>query len=811
MNSVVRHLLNKWNDMNRKRDMIWLAELRLQDESKKLKDQRKEFLIEAVAFWRFFYENSRGMTTIDRREFLNQVDPGKNYLLELVLIVEILPVSVWRKVLWRYNIDFKSMESFLRRISHEESLLIVDNYKDLFADGAIPRVFSRVTDRIKIQFKKITVKSLLTEEEDRNLRYSHRSTWAESLGDLDFGFAAYQKDDLVNGVYDDEKTTWINKLDFFRKKNRKGFVVNWEDGRYAWLYKTARSNFVMNSGADVQLKDNICPGFWWTMLVCHFNFWITSPICFMIIAMTAMFSGGLFAIGSFLGLESFGVIATILVYAFSVITPGWCFAAICKLAYLKIRQPVGNFFRLSGSFIIKGWQWLEDHDINLRLPLSDKSREGIKGFASSCWSFTKQIFKDVVKPVGFILLVAVCVFCVTVFVGWVIFEACDKFLFPAFGMGYTVFTLLIAVYYAFIRNKYDIQWKNDWKDVILIPIWLFVASVIGMVSYKYGMGMLGCGKGLVQMFWNSSLVFKAFLFFYIVMPVVTVFFIDRMDQGGKPENNVMDKMFILIEKYWKIGTIIITILLGITASHYDPIGFLYIFAGVLVSGILYFFVTYGYDSRVQRMEVANKGIACYRDKECFREGFAIRGFAENKWLLQMNSIDSQKRALRRIWNLALNIAVGSRLQPRDLYEYIAARANDKSLKLLNSNLGWIKSNHYVFRKYFVKEVLSGKTVAEANRIARDKCARDKIVEARWDKISDFLGKTNNFLENLISIIGNGLLAIFWTYSFSWVWKSVAFIGVVSWKIGVYVITAIWLKDFLSKNCPIAEKQGPIDI
>lgn len=242
---------------------------------------KKEQIASALIFWKFLKENFVSKDLIKRRfisfflehEMISEV----NKYVRVVAMCESLPTSVWRKLLWRENIDFMSFESFLRRLSDEQIKEIENNYNDLFGSkkiAVIPRVFKKsLRDKIKILFGLINVKKLLCEKFNSEVRNQSKGAYAFSLLSLDFGFSLYPKGDDNDTKITNQKFTRFLSV----KEHINDFIVNQEDGKYWWLYRKARSNYAFNPNKKIELGSHICPGFWKTLLL-HFWFWIVSPI-----------------------------------------------------------------------------------------------------------------------------------------------------------------------------------------------------------------------------------------------------------------------------------------------------------------------------------------------------------------------------------------------------------------------------------------------------------------------------------------------------------------------------------------------------
>jgi len=263
----------------------------------------KREISEALIVWKFLreimiYGLSRGIyikKVDEKRQFIAELLETdrlfkENGYVKIVAMIEALPDKIWRKLLWRENIDFMSFESCLRRMSLDQAIEIEKNYWDLFTpdfNPATPRVLKKSwRDRIKIFFGLVSAKKLLAETSDNNQRNQSKGAYAFSLLSLDFGFSLYPKGEDNDTMITNKKFTRFLSV----KEHINDFIVNKEDGKYWWLYKTARSNYAINPGADVQMKTHVCPGFWKTLIM-HTWFWIISPIA-LAIAGTMITSGG---------------------------------------------------------------------------------------------------------------------------------------------------------------------------------------------------------------------------------------------------------------------------------------------------------------------------------------------------------------------------------------------------------------------------------------------------------------------------------------------------------------------------------------
>lgn len=318
MNEQMSGLMVDWN--KQQGQLKKFAELDLEFSYKfggKQMEEKKAQIIDALAFWRFVKELSL-LHWEARRFFLAYFAINSNPLIRIVAMVECLPTSVWRKILWKHNIDFMSFESFLRRLDKKQFEVIKRNYEDLFEAEEVPRIFSRFERFLR----GITVEKLWEEDFNSEKRYSQKAAMSFNLLNLDFGFNAYPK-----GVKDDTKVEELSPLKFLSVKNHADdFVVNKEGGKYWWLYRKARSNYVWRPNREVKIKTHICPGFWYTLLL-HFVFWILSPLASAAFAGIAAHG---FSSANWWLTGSIGIIG--------LITPLWLTLAGLKLLFTAIAK-----------------------------------------------------------------------------------------------------------------------------------------------------------------------------------------------------------------------------------------------------------------------------------------------------------------------------------------------------------------------------------------------------------------------------------------------------------------------------------------
>lgn len=247
-------------------------------------EQQRRLMNIALLFWQFVRKFSHGLDTDkeneDRLSFLHEflasdVLAKSNEYVKIICMIEALPTTIWRKLLWRENIDFVNYESCLRRLTPGQKQAIADNYADLFSgpEPKTPRVLKKSwRDRAKLFFGITSVKKIMNERRSDEERRASKTAWAFNLLGLDFGFSLYPKGDFNDMKITNQK--WTRFLSV--KEHINDFAVNKEDGKYYWFYKTATMRHVFNPKAEIKMKTHVCPGFWRT-LITHFLFWIVSP------------------------------------------------------------------------------------------------------------------------------------------------------------------------------------------------------------------------------------------------------------------------------------------------------------------------------------------------------------------------------------------------------------------------------------------------------------------------------------------------------------------------------------------------------
>ncbi len=267
----MRSLTVEWGDY--KKRTIKKVNLEFNGYSNKEESQIKY----ALSFWNFSKEVLNDIEKISKEqknEFLRNFTENNNPYVALVAKMEMLPDEAFRRLLWRENIDFLSLESTLRRLSANQTIAINQAWSQLYEIQTVPSVYVKTLRGLFlvllgfITFKKI---SQLSNQNQDGERYLKKGAWLYNLALLDFGFGLYR-----NGTKNDDKLTHKSPLDFFKDPLRKkthenDFWVNKEDGIYYFFYYFCRSWMffrpLSSNFTEVKWKPVVCPAFWLTLVL----------------------------------------------------------------------------------------------------------------------------------------------------------------------------------------------------------------------------------------------------------------------------------------------------------------------------------------------------------------------------------------------------------------------------------------------------------------------------------------------------------------------------------------------------------------
>ncbi len=444
---------------------------------------KKRTMATALIFWQFLRELSHHVIYNDDQEkrgfiadFLAN-DPlvKKNPYVKTIAMIEALPTTIWRKLLWRENIDFVSYESCLRRLNPEQKKAIEDNYNDLFgSEPKTPRVLKKsLRDRVKLFFGIISTEKILKESRSAVERYMSKGAWAFNLLGIDFGFAMYPKD--AEGHHNDDTMITNKKWTRFIsvKEHINDFIVNKEDGKYFQAYKSARSNYAFFPGKEIRMKTHVCPGFWKT-LITHAWFWIVSPAA---------------------------IIATIILSAEPL--PTWVAFSILLAALPLVLWLLVAFIRLVVNAIIKV---TKDNKILqiIGVTILAASLICITGFALFIvvgFLWTSIVFASpVIGPLMSVLFVLTTAFYLYYFFFCLLsstpqFEYNDipsfiRFIlhFSVAGFAVIMFDKFLATYViSFIVNAATYIWEWYTDDLLLSNWFILTLGFFGLFSYFFNM------------------------------------------------------------------------------------------------------------------------------------------------------------------------------------------------------------------------------------------------------------------------------------------------------------------------------------
>jgi hypothetical protein len=294
----------------------------------------REAVIRSLALWRFYHEEVRDekseTVTAFFKPFLSECRQ-----MAVVAMLEQLPTSVWRRILWRENIDYVTPESFLRRLTIEQFIAIRENFLDLSERHTVPRAFTRwEVRRYKLTPENPFPPTYCRQTEGHG---ASKGSWSYNLLKLDFGFNQYPK-----GEANDYKLVEVSPMRFLSEKNHADdFAVNDEFGKYWWFYQKARSNSVWKPERQVELNDYICPGFWYTLII-HAIFWLISPLC------ASAYASTLFAGFNPLIYQGFKTVLWWAGTPLALFMPIWCIIAVIR----RIAEGAGIWEYVQAGLVI---------------------------------------------------------------------------------------------------------------------------------------------------------------------------------------------------------------------------------------------------------------------------------------------------------------------------------------------------------------------------------------------------------------------------------------------------------------------------
>ncbi|MDR0860449.1 MAG: hypothetical protein LBO09_05800 [Candidatus Peribacteria bacterium] len=240
---------------------------------------QKAEIRKALIFWDFVkyrFEDKPDLFC-DRIEFLEDFTTHRNPYLALVAKTEMLPTLVWEKILWRYNIDYSSLENFLRRIFFEENAdqreAIQVNWNDIYVEKKQPRVlkkrfWDRLGQRVYLAMKWLGLGKYVPNFTSFEGERLSKVAWAYNFIGLDFGFALYPfegSDEKETLTADSPLGDQLDKV-LSKKAHENDFATNNVDGIYWFLYRFLCTWGFMLFTRKVKLNGWVCPSFWATVI-----------------------------------------------------------------------------------------------------------------------------------------------------------------------------------------------------------------------------------------------------------------------------------------------------------------------------------------------------------------------------------------------------------------------------------------------------------------------------------------------------------------------------------------------------------------
>ena len=647
----------------------------------------KKDMAAALLLWKFIKKNfsKHGDARFDNWQnrdeaytaFIKSIEfDQSNTHLMTVIMIEMLPTPVWRKFLWKNNINFESHEACLRRLSEKERDALADNVGDL-AEQKTPRVFSWI-DRT---FRKISYQDLMQSRINFNARYSTKCTMSYNFLDMDFGFNAYPE-----GENNDYKVVEISPMRFLSKKNHvKDFVVNQEDGLYWWLYRFARSNYVYKPYKTVELKNHFCPGFWYT-LIANIIFWIASPLLF-VSAVQQMFVNYWFIHNPFFWMAGIP----------GLMLPLWSIAAGFKKAILSI----------------------------------DITPEASRKF--NIWG--KRLEKFVVLPFGIVLGCGIAWLAIigikNVYV-WL-------YHYTGLG-GVIILTWLIALLATLIYLKNEHGYvdfkkqtfrgcKNLFESVLLIgvgnligrfyaEIWKAI-SIVATVIYD------------AVMFAGWPLLIITVLF----LPLLIAFFYYKYKDPSKMDQKTLDMFYDRFDRImmWTMATVVVTVVIAavyliinyhLTAMMIIPLVVMALIVGIALK------LAYSTKDSIYHDNPKTRLVYDSLNNTGWSSKRMLKLLADNSWFQNLNAVDKKLALLEfgRFITQYLNSDGDRAVYANKIAPVLNRELLDK-LNYLHSNISWFYN--YVRA---LNLVLAGSTPVEAIATVKQECEqanKNKLAMKAW--------------------------------------------------------------------------------
>ncbi|MDP3900107.1 MAG: hypothetical protein Q8Q23_03450 [bacterium] len=686
-------VFQEWQQKKQKLQEKELLELQYPYSAIEIEAGLKDKTACGLAFWKFI-KDKLPADKEGRSNILHHFTAGQREIVIIISLIELLPTSVWRQLLWRKNINFVSYEAFLRRLlkNNDQVEAIYETYTQLFVHHQVPNIFS-LYQRIRYR---ITVKKLLSENFTDETRYLSKGSWVYNLANLDFGFHEYPK-----GTLDD--TRIINKSiwDFLSVKNHvDDFVVNQEDGKYWRLYKMARNNPGWFPNRKVELQKHICPGFWYTFIILSLVF-VVSPL----------------AVGACYVSEA----PDWVLYPLAALFPLWVVSAIILTVW---------------RFILALFPEERQQKIKQKLEEWNKSSEEWDKSSDKKWRDFKRDHHAMLERLKSILAIFIMCIIMLVLSMW-IFILLYKLL------SFTLFDVILNLLAAYIAIGY-LAYQEELPGPVWEWPWPVFTPLVSIVTYFF---IKACVYQYENIIWLVSMWLEVFLSFgwisVLIFSPVLIFLpltFAMIYYGEKFEDQVV--MLLKRNKFLSKLLLRFTLstMLAIALATVPILCYCFYVAVVTnfsIGAALYiitvFIVCYGVVWFMVYLSTKNPEVyhfgklvshCCVGNYSSSQQIYRLS--KKNQWLMSQ-SVEEQKNIIDRLWN-ALRGASGIEVDETLTYFQLALpRVTEESLKRLED------AGHHIYCNYRYSEtkrwaiidlILSGLTYLEA---------QDRLVAMREEE------------------------------------------------------------------------------
>lgn len=737
----MKKITKKWNDFQ-KENLQSITDNLLQERYDEYVE--KEFAL-ALCLWKFsrgdYFDDNMQRIDFLKKNVISDDVFGSN-LVKTVAMIECLPDKVWRRLLWKENIDFMSYESFLRRLTEEQESAIRKAYQSLFGLQTMPKVMKTIGMKLKLLFinEKKEVQKLLDEPRDNFKRYQSKGAWAFNLLGLDFGFSMYP-----HGNDNDRRITnrkWTRFLSI--KEHINDFIVNMESGMYWKLYRSARSNYVIRPNKEVDMKTHVCPGFWMTLIL-HCIFWIVSPILAITLNVDAIMDWTWWKI-------PLNIVA--------LITPLWLTVAMIKFFGLLLYKFGKTIFNIEVSPV-----WI------------------------NFWTVVWRIVKVILITIGIVIAIVVLIFISGKFYQFRLVAT------PVIGALLYWLTVIDLIYFMVVfiigMKKDHFHWYSRIPRFIrwfaLLVLFAFVLKLVEVFLLTKIVSAIVLASTWI---WGVVSYAPALTLATIL---ITVFIIASIRLATLSFKN--ERLFARIENLFMISTIIIPILVMILLMWHTGFSLSGMFdytPGFIKVG-LYFFLPLILILLVQRLRInANTVELRYQIQEKARHYTLSPKLLKKRKDLLLADEDE----INKIWYFGVSIfGHGSGFLRKFTMEVLLSGKTSKDLPQYKFILNKYDNDEDKFS--VLRLLLNGVSVKKLksglDHYKQVEKAKEERIEKRREMWMIFFGGT---IEVIVFIA----MIIFWP--FKKIWHFIRFIGI---RIGHFFGTLKDIWDLFNKRCPYVSR------